>query len=189
MKKFLSMMLALVVVLSAMSLFAACDKTGNNEENDDKNDVTTVAGAATTTVAATTEAPAPSIPNGYKLYNGEGFTVAYPSTWENVGTEEMDMYRDAVSGDNFNVVSEEKTDIYDNMTLESFNTEYIPVYESIGMVVTNAKLEHKTVEGIKVLYLTFDVSVESVNMNMGQCSFTVGDKTYTVTVTQVTDKD
>ena len=140
-----------------------------------------------TTEAATTAAvtTAPKAPAGYKLYSGDGFYVAYPETWADSGLTSMILFQNASTGSSFNVVSEAKTDVYDNMTVASFNSTYKPIYEQMGMDVSNAKVDYKTIDGVKVLNISFDVVASGVSMKMAQFVFTLGESTYSITVSQV----
>ena len=185
MKKFLSIFLVLVLVLSALSVFAGCvDKDDDKDDKkDNKKDNTTV---VTTTEAVTT---APQAPAGYKLYNGDGFYIAYPETWADSGLTSMILFQNASTGSSFNIVSEAKTDVYDNMTVASFNSTYKPIYEQMGMNVSNAKVDYETIDGVKVLNLSFDAVMNGVSMKMAQFVFTLGENTYSITVSEVSGAD
>ncbi len=190
MKKFLSMFLALVVVLSALAMFVACNN--DNDKDDDKDDKKGTTTVVTTTEAPTTATPttaAPKVPNGYKLYNGEGFSVAYPKTWTDSGMEGMILFQNASTGSSFNIVSEAKTNAYDNMTVDSFNSTFKPVYEAMGMAVSNPKVDYKTIDGVKVLFLSFDVEMSGVSMKMAQFVFSLENSTYSITVSEVKGSD
>lgn len=190
MKKFLSMFLALVVVLSALAMFAACDNgKDKDDDKDDKKGTTTV---VTTTEAPTTATPttaAPKVPNGYKLYNGEGFSFAYPETWTDSGMQGVVFFQNASTGSSLNVVSEIKTSEYDNITIDSFNAIYKPAYESVGMAVSNPKVNYETIDGVRVLNLSFDVEMSGVSMKMAQFVFSLENSTYSITVSEVKGAD
>ena len=186
MKRFLSLFLVAVLVISTLAIFTACDSEKNNGQQE--NEVTTTAATTTvaTTTVATTAKPEPVIPKGYKLYTGKVVSFAYPETWELYDEDGIVMMQEGESGNNVNLVEEPKTDIYDKLTIEQFNSEFKPFYEELGMSVSNVKLERKEVNGINVTILSFKTSIESISMNQTQYIFTEGDLTYSVTITEVT---
>jgi len=197
MKKFLSLFLVFVLVMGTVTMLASCEIGTDKDKGNENEATTTVAGtttAATTTVATTTAAtttavttvaPGPELPAGYKLYTGEVVSFAYPEAWELFDEEGMVMMEDEESGNNINLVSEPKTDMYDKLTLEQFNTEMKPFYEALGMSISDAVVDKKEIDGIKLTLLSYGMSVEGLSMKQTQYMFTVGELTYTITVTEM----
>jgi len=85
---------------------------------------------------------------------------------------------------NITVVSEDATDIYNDMTTESFEEEYAPIYEMLGMPLTNVKVSHKTTNGLDVVVISYDAELSGVIMKQTQYVTTVGEYTYTISITE-----
>ena len=173
MKKFLSMLLALVLVLSVLAVFSACDSDDKKKDDDDKKE------------AATTTENKVEIPDGYKLYEGDAFSFAYPKSWSVDTTASLPIIKDMTTGNNINIYTEAKTTVYDGLTLERFNSEFVPAYSATGMTVTNASVNNKTTNGISLIEIKYSATMGEINMKQTQFIFTEGESTYTVTVTEV----
>ncbi len=182
------MLIALTLVAATLCVFSACD------DNGDPADTTTAATTtAATTTAATTESTTESttasttgssVPSGYKLFSNDDISFAYPSTWEKDEEDGMALLQGTQNTNNITVVSEDATDIYDDMTAQSFEEEYAPIYELMGMTLTNVKVSHKTTNGLDVIVISYDAEISGVTMKQTQYVITVGEYTYTVSITE-----
>ena len=178
MKRFFSMFIAIIVVMGSIVIFASCDTTDTNNE-----DTKTTTAPQTTTVVTTV--PTPVIPDVYKVYKNDDLSFVYPKTWDVDESNDMLLIRDEDTGNNINLITEPKHNLYDNLTLEQFNAEYKPVYEQMGMTVTNASVEHKEVNGIKVVVVSYSAEMLGVSMKQSQYMLTLGDSTYSLTITEM----
>ena len=181
MKRFLTLMLALVLVIGSILTLASCNNadSGNDDENEETKATTTVA----TTTAATT-AKTTVVPEGYKTYKLADFSFVYPEKYS-VEKDEAMVLMQGDSGNNINVVIEDKHSLYDDMTVDSFNSEYKPVYEEMGMTISGVSVEDKTVDGVKVKVLSYKAEFLGVTMSQTQAMFTSGNNTYSLTITVV----
>ncbi len=192
MKKFISLMLVFVLVLGSIAVFTACDSS------DDKNpskteevttaattEATTAETTAATTAAATTAAATTGvvIPDDYTLYKNNDISFAYPEGWVKTDASVVTI-QNTENSNNITVAYEAKTDIYKNMTVDSFNNTIKPVYDSLGMAVSNVKVSHKTNNGIEITVISHNTTVNSTTMKQTQYILNSGSRTYTVTVTE-----
>ncbi len=186
MKKLLSLLLAICCLMALVSCNAT-DKDNDKEETDER--VTKVeTGVSDDTEAATevaTQAPV-TVPAGYTVYENDALSFAYPEGWVKQDGSVV-ILQDPLTGNNITVVSESKNAFYDTMTLKDFETQMQPAYEAMGMTVDNVKLERKeNAQGFKLLVMSFDNTTQGVTMKQTQYVTTIGDYSYTVTVTEVT---
>ncbi|MBE6531318.1 MAG: hypothetical protein E7679_04425 [Ruminococcaceae bacterium] len=96
----------------------------------------------------------------------------------------MSILQNPQNMNNITVVSEDATDIYNDMTTESFEEEYAPIYEMLGMPLTNVKVSHKTTNGLDVVVISYDAELSGVIMKQTQYVTTVGEYTYTISITE-----
>ena len=141
--------------------------------------------AGGTTEAGSTTAPVPVIPAGYTKYSNGDMSFAYPSSWVTTDGSVV-ILSDKAGGNNITVSYEAKTDIYDKFTVADFNSLMKPAYESMGMSVSNVKIEHKTVNGEKINVFSFTNVAAGRTMTQTQYIFAAGTRTYIVTVTEAT---
>ena len=180
MKKLLSLALCLIMLLSVALM--SCDNTDNQT-----NETSAESTSAETTSAATTsdETSAPVIPDGYKVYNDGYISFAYPDTWSKENGSVVTLSKS--NGNNITVVYEDKTDYYEKMTTAIFRSDLKPVYESMGMTISGEKVEQTTNNsGTKITKVSYTAIVNGVSMNQTAYITTIGNRTYTVTVTEVT---
>ena len=188
MKRFLCLALALIMMLCSFTLVACDDKddkspinadesnnNDNNDNTDDKNDNTD------------DKKDEPTIPEGYKLYDNGDISFAYPDDWTKTDGSTVMLMNPTGAGNNITVVYEAKTDIYDDMTISDFNDMFKPVFEAMGMTITNPSVSNSTNDnGLKIAKISYTVSSSGVNMKQTMYIMTVGQRTYTVTVTEST---
>ena len=181
MKKFLSLFLCLILLLSAVTLFTSCDVHYDRDDDDDEDD----------DKKKTTTTTKLDIPDDYKLYSDGYISFAYPEEW-NKQDGSIVMFRDPDTTNNINVVYEDKTSVYDSLTADEFEEAMNEVYESMGMSISNVSVTTKKTNGLTVRVFSFKTTVASTSTVMRQTQYvtTISNRTYTVTVTEtVSDAD
>jgi len=142
--------------------------------------------AESTTATSDTTVPAPVIPTGYTEYSNGDISFAYPSDWVKTDGSVVILTNKSGVGNNITVSYEAKTNMYDSFTVADFNSMVKPAYESMGMTISNLKIEHKEVGGEKVNVISFRNTVSGQSMTQTQYIFNAGSRTYIVTVTEST---
>ncbi len=189
MKRFLCLTLALIMILFSFAL-VACDDTDdddnaidagdNNDDNDNKDDNKDDNEDKDNKDELT-------IPEGYKLYENDDISFAYPEDWEVTDGSTVIITDLLNGGNNITVVYEPKTDIYDDMEISDFNEMFKPVFEAMGMNVTNPDVDSATNDnGLKMTKIAYSASTQGIAMKQTLYITTVGSRTYTVTVTETT---
>ena len=122
--------------------------------------------------------------DGLKTYTNGDISFAYPAAW--VGTESGGVVTlTSGSGNNITIVSEPSNDAYMAMTAEDFGKELQPVFEMMGLSMNNITLNvTKNRNGIAMVVISYDLEMENFWMCQTLYIVTVGEKTYTVTVTE-----
>lgn len=184
MKRFLSMLLALAIVLSVASLLVACDNDKDDKDEDATEEATTT---AVTTVAATTGS---GLPKGYKLYKNEDISFVYPEAWALLEEDGTVLIQNSETGDNISLTSEPRTDAYDGIDGMKFAETYSPIYEQLGMGITDIFVKEKETNGIAVTEILYKVYMfeSTFYMMTTQYIFHVDDLTYTLITTVVSDR-
>lgn len=140
------------------------------------------------TVSSETKPPITQIetPEGYVLYNNGDISFAYPEAFSKT-EDAMDVLSDLTNDNNITVVYEEKTDIYEKMDNDEYESRFKPILETLGMTITKYNVEQlaQNASGVPLTKVTHTTSVEGIVMDQTMLILTVGDKTYTVTVTEV----
>lgn len=134
-------------------------------------------------------AKAPEIPEGYQVYENQGLSFAYPEDWTKTDGSTVILINPTGIGNNITVVYEGKTDMYAEMTAESFDELMRPTYEAMGMTLSNVTVNQKTSNGLDVTEINYTAKVMGVTMEQTAFITTIGDRTYTVTVTETTQDD
>ena len=193
MKKLLSLLLAIF----CLTALVACNTNDEDTEKNEKATRTETSATDDTSVSSDTASVTEketeeetrgevAIPDGYVVYENDALSFAYPKDWVKQDGSIV-ILQDAATGNNITVVSESKNAFYDTMTLKDFDTQMKPAYEAMGMTVENVKLERKTTAtGMKILVVSFDNTTQGMTMTQTQYVTTIGDYSYTVTVTEVT---
>ncbi len=159
MKKILCIALATLLVLGSMLALAACG------------------------------AKAPEIPEGYQVYEYDALSFAYPEDWNKTDGSTAILTNPTGVGNNITVVYEAKTDLFETMTVESFNELFKPTFEAMGMSVSNVTINQKTSNGLDVTEINYTATMVGMTMEQTLFVVTIGDRTYTVTVTEATQDD
>ena len=139
-----------------------------------------------TFTACTSNEPTAQIPEGYKLFDNGAVSFAYPDDWSSSDNDGVAMLvNPSGAGNNITVASEVKSDLYKNMTTESFATELKPTFESYGMTVSGARVEQLTNKaGTALTKISFNTSMNGVSMTQTMLIVPSGIKNYIVTVTE-----
>ena len=141
----------------------------------------------TTEAPVTTEAP---LPEGYTLYDNGDISFAYPESFVKTDGSTV-ILTDMTTGNNITVVYEAKTDMYETLDNNGYKTMFKPIFEAMDMTVTNYAVEQiaKNATGISLTKITHTASTQGKTMEQTMLITTVGNKTYTVTVTEVVNND
>lgn len=178
MKKFICLLLA----LCCFTALAACTTSEKDPE-----ETSSVAETQAATEAPTeTEKVLVTKPDGYQLFENDAIAFAYPEGWVKTDGSVVILQDSTGTGNNITVAHEAANAFYGTMTMEDFNTQVKPVYEAMGMTISNATLEHvENDHGLKLLVMAFDNTISGTTMRQTQYVVTLGDYTYTVTTTEV----
>lgn len=177
MKKIVLTLSALLILILAFAM-TSCGGT---------TETTTEAVTTTTEAPVTTEAP---LPEGYTLYDNGDISFAYPEKLSKTDGSTV-ILTDMTTGNNITVVYEAKTDMYETLDNNGYKTMFKPVFESMGMTISKYNVEQiaKNAKGIAITKVTHTASVEGTSMEQTMLITTVGNKTYTVTVTEMVNDD
>ena len=129
-------------------------------------------------------APDVVIPEGYTVYNDGHISFAYPDDWVKTDGEVVVIKKLGGAGNNITVVYENKTDMYEKLTLAGFNAQMKPAYEAAGMTISDAKVEHKTVGGEKIAVISYSAIMSGQALKQTAYAVTSGARTYSITVTE-----
>ena len=178
MKRFLCLLLAMLMLLLSLAM-TACD--GNKANDDDDDDTPSNSEKSESKDAKV------NIPEGYKLYDNGAISFVYPEDWDKEEESGIVMLQNAEkSANNITVVSEAKSDVYENMTVKDFNEMLKPSLEAAGMTVSGTTVQ-QTENGIgtKMTKIAYNVSMSGVSMKQTLYIVTAGEKIYSVTFTEV----
>lgn len=127
------------------------------------------------------------IPDGYQLYDNGAIAFAYPGDWTITDGSTVILVNPSGVGNNITVVYEAKNDFYKTMGVSDFETQLQPVFEQMGMVISNVSVEQtENQSGLAITKISYSNTVSGVQMQQTMYIITAGDKTYTVTVTETT---
>ena len=141
MKKILSLILALLMMVSAMFAFASCESS-DADDNDEKEDVDDK--------KDDNSKKEPTVPEGYKMYDNGDIRFAYPEEWR-VDDGSVAVISSKNGGNNITVAYEDKSDFYDDLTADEFMSTMGPQFSAFGQNISNAKVAHPTNEaGVKL---------------------------------------
>ena len=156
MKKIVSLLLALTLTIGLVCSLSSC--SGGN---------------------------APELPDGCKRYENGYLSFAYPEDWsKQTGSVDMLVNPTGV-GNNITVAYESKTNAYDNLTVESFNSTMKPAYESMGMSVSNVSISKGTTNNVDYVKLSYNARMSGVSMKQTAIITTIGNRTFSITITEV----
>lgn len=129
-----------------------------------------------------------TVTEGYALYNDDSISFEYPENWENMNGNEQIKWN-SVTGDNVSVSYADYTSEYDfyfSMTNESFAETFIPVYESMGYVISDYNVTLTKKGNTDVVIIVFQNVVNGTPMYQTQVFGVVGSGQFcTITVTEL----
>lgn len=173
MKKLLCMLLILTMILMGTLAVCSCE-----EKSDDTNE-------ASKSKSHKGEAV---IPEGYIAYKNDDLSFAYPSDWtKNDGSVTM-LMNSTGAGNNITVVYEAKTDLYEKSTEEELKAIFAQAMNAYGFSVSDFKLSQTKNDFVdKITKMTCTTtSTNTTTMRQTMFVVTVGNRTYTITVTEST---
>ena len=185
MKKIMCILLASVLLLSSLFVFASCEAedTGDDEEeneNENKED-----NKEDNENNKEDENKEPTLPEGYTLYDNGEICFAYPAAW--VINDSSVVILTSESGNNITVAYESKSDFYKNMTADEFMSVLGPQFEAMGQSVSNVKVEQLTNDlGTAVTKISLNNTYMEIAMVQTMYVIAAGVRNYVVTVTEVT---
>lgn len=154
MKRFLSIILALVLLVGCTVSFTSC------------------------------ETNKPMIPEGYQFFPGYPVSFAYPDDWYSQVTEGVIVLINSTGkGNNITFAIEAKSTIYDNMTPESFTELIKPTFDQAGMKVSGIVITERETNNLEVTEVKYNATMAGLSLQQILFITTVGDYTYSVTVT------
>lgn len=185
--------IGLLFLILALSLsFCACDEKDKAPVATPETTTAATTAAATTavttaaTTVATTASPTVQLPGGnYKAFYNEDIGFAYPSHWlKQEGS--VTLLVPANGGNNITVAYEPKTELYKNMTLASFETIFKPALQSMGVNPVDPSVEQVVNnKGVPMTRISYKTVQSGVEMTQTLLILTVGERTYSITVTVV----
>lgn len=130
------------------------------------------------------------IPDGYQVYNNGDISFAYPETWTMTDGSTVILVNETGMGNNITVVYEAKNDVYSTITAEDFQSQMGTILAATGMTISDCTITQTENEiGTAMTRIAFTSTV--ANMELGQTMYilNVGERTYTVTVTETVADD
>ncbi len=182
MKKIVLTLAVLLLLVASLTVMSSCGGT---------TETTTEATTTTEPVVTTTPETTPAaLPEGYTLYDNGDISFAYPESFIKQEGSTVILV-DGTNGNNITVVYEAKTDLYAKMDNDDYVELFKPLFDAMEMTVTNYAVEQisKNATGISLTKITHTASTQGKTMEQTMLITTVGNKTYTVTVTEVVNND
>ena len=188
MKKTLTCLLALVLVLTSLFAMTACGEKEDPKKESEAEDTSSVESAESAESAESTpEAYKPA--KGYKLYSKSGISFAYPEDWEIEDDVIIDDDGNNINM-NYSAASKAEAEVFRTLSNDTFMELMGNLYEAMGMSVSNHNVKTVTnASGVEVISCEFSLSFEGIEMNMCQFIILGEKKHYTITITEMTDVD
>ncbi len=188
MKKTLTCLLALVLVLTSLFAMTACGEKEDPKKESEAEDTSSVESAESAESAESTpEAYKPA--KGYKLYSKSGISFAYPEDWEIEDDVIIDENGNNINM-NYSAASKAEAEVFRTLSNDTFMELMGSIYEAMGMSVSNHNVKTVTnASGVEVISCEFSLSFEGIEMNMCQFIILGEKKHYTITITEMTDID
>lgn len=170
MKRLLCMLLILAMTLTGALALCSCDKGEDAKETDEKK----------------TEAPKTVvIPEGYTKFDNGDLSFAYPSDWKKTEGSLTQLINSTGAGNNITVVYEAKTDLYEKSSEAELKNLFSQSMSAVGMSISNFKLSQtKNDFTDKITKMTCTTSIGASSMKQTMLVVTVGERTYTITITE-----
>ena len=175
MKKLICTLLILTMIFSGLFALCSCNSEENEKDTDAKITDATKDNATTK----------PAIPKGYTKFDNGDISFAYPSDWKKTEGSVTQIINPTGAGNNITVVYEAKNTLYETAKESELKTLFSQSLSASGMSISNFKLSKTKNDNIQnIVKITYSASVNSVTMKQSLFIVTVGNKTYTVTVTE-----
>lgn len=197
MKKTLTCLLALVLVLTSLLAMTACGEKEEPKKESEAEDTSSLAEISSVESTSSQESAfsetdissEETAPEGYALYSKDGISFVYPEDWE----IENDIIIDD-NGNNINMTysaaSKADAEVFRTLSNDTFMELMGSIYEAMGMSVSNHNVKTVTnASGVEVISCEFSLSIEGIEMNMCQFIILGEKKHYTITITEMTDVD
>ncbi len=185
MKKVLTCLLALTLVLTCVFAMTACGEQEEPKKESEAED--------TSSTEETVSTPKEYVlAEGYKPFGTSALSFAYPKDWTLTDSDNPVMADD--QGNSVNLVSEtandQNTELYTSLSQDTFMELMGNVFEAMGMDIGTYSVEKKTNDqGVEMVVCTYSLTYQEIEMTMTQFIL-VGEKNhYTITVTAVADID
>ena len=123
-----------------------------------------------------------------RLHSDDCLSFEYPASWFRIPFG-VDMVMDSEgTGNNINISydTDGNNEFYDDLDVEKFDEALKPSFEAAGMEISNVVIEKGTTNGLEYVLLSYDSVMSGTNMHMTQIVTFVNDRTYILTVTEVT---
>lgn len=198
MKRFLSIFMCLVLVLSISAIFVACDKdkdpaatttvaTTTIPEDDDGDTVGGGSSKPRTTASATTTATTASVPEGYKLFSDAVISFACPENFTSKMEDGKVEINSPTATTNIRV-DDQTPGVMLELRLEDFKNMMGASLGDDGMTISDVTLTEHTVNGLSVRAFSFSTTMTELQITVFQTMyiFAVDSHTYSITVTEYT---
>ncbi len=134
------------------------------------------------------ESNKPEIPEGYQFLPDYPVSFAYPDNWSSGITDNViTLVNPTGKGNNITFAIEIKSTIYDNMTPDSFIELIKPTFDEMGMKISGVVIKERQTNGLDVTEVKYKATITGVSFEQTLFITTVGDYTYSITVTLVDD--
>lgn len=129
-------------------------------------------------------------PTGFTAYVDGDYKMVYPSDWSKISQSGMLMFI-SQTGDNINVVSESKTDVYYNMTADDLVDSLNSSFSQLGYTAefNSAIRAEERLFGYTRIIFSLDYTLSGVATFQDMIIFDSGDKTYVCTLTFTEEYD
>lgn len=191
MKKIIIMLAVLLLLVASLAVMSSCGgKTETTTEATTTTEpiVTTQPAITTTVPVTTTETPVTQypIPEGYALYDNGDIAFLYP---EGMTKQEGStvIIVNTTNGNNITVVYEPKTNFYETINNEQYYNAMKPIADAAGSILKSPSVEQikANANGISLTKMSHTLLTSGVSVKQTIFATTVGDKTYSVTVTEM----
>lgn len=175
MKKVISLLVVVCLMLGCMLALNACNKKDDDEADKPQLKV--------------------NAPEGYTAWTNNDIGFAYPSAWTKTDMSGVVMLvQNSTTGENINVAVEAKTTIYSTLTTDNFLTVLGSMFEAAGASISNVTVEQtQTTNGVGVVKAVFKntMTTSGYTVTVWQTQFyiTVDQLTYSVTATAFSYSD
>ena len=182
MKKTMTRLLAVLLILSCIFAMTACDEEKDDKKTDKDESVS----------VDTEKNKEYTLAEGYSLYQKEGISFAYPSSW--TLTDGSSPVMTSSNGNNFNMsyelANKENTEAYESLSKDTFMELIGNMLVAMGMTVSGVEVETKTNDGgVEIIVCTYDATYMGKQMSYCQYFILGVEKHYIITATAFAPMD